>query len=68
MIQLATSDDHGATWDAEPDQPLGRQAMRTLRVMWTRLGRLTREQGRIFRWRTTEPVVVQKAKFNEGFR
>lgn len=68
MIQLATSDDHGATWDAEPDQPLGRQAMRTLRVMWTRLGRLTREQGRIFRWRTTEPVVVQKAKFNEGYR
>ena len=68
LIQLDTSDDHGATWDAEPNQPLGRQAQRTLRVMWTRLGRLTREQGRIFRWRTTEPVVVQKAKFNEGLR
>lgn len=68
MMQMAISDDHGATFVALPDQPLGRQGNRTLRVMWTRLGMLLRERGRIFRWRTTEPVVIQKAWFNAGMR
>jgi hypothetical protein len=68
MMQLATSDDHGGTWRDQPMQPLGRQGLRTLRVMWTRLGLLTRERGRVFRFRTTEPVVIQKAKYNESYR
>ena len=68
MMQLAISDDHGATYHWMPDQPLGRQGNRTLRVLWSRLGLLRREQGRIFRWRTTQPVVIQKAKYNEGYR
>ena len=68
MMQLSLSDDHGATWTALPDQPLGRTAQRTLRVMWTRLGRLRRETGRLFRWRTTAPGTINKAKYNEGYR
>jgi hypothetical protein len=68
LMQLAYSDDHGKTYIDVPPQPLGRQANWTLRVAWTRLGMLRRECGRIFRWRTTEPVVIQKAKFNEGLR
>jgi hypothetical protein len=31
--------------------------------MWTRLG-LLRYPGRVFRWRTTEPVTVRGAAFN----
>lgn len=68
MMQCAISDDHGSTWLELPPQPLGRQGNLTLLVMWTRLGMLIRERGRIFRWRTTAPVVIQKAKFNEGYR
>lgn len=68
MMQCAISDDHGKTFVWLPDQPLGRQGNWTLRVLWTRLGTLLRERGRIFRWRTTKPVVIQKAWFNAGYR
>lgn len=68
MMQLAISDDHGKTYTALPDQPLGRQGNFTLRVLWTRLGMLRRECGRIWRWRTTKPVVIQKAWFNGEYR
>lgn len=68
MMQLSLSDDEGATWQVQPDQPLGRKAQQTLRVMWTRLGTLRREGGRLFRWRTTAPVTINKAKYNEGYR
>lgn len=68
MMQCAISDDHGKTYTWLPDQPLGRQGNWTLRVLWTRLGMLLRERGRIFRWRTTYPVVIQKAWFNGGYR
>ena len=68
MMQCFVSDDHGKTIIKLPDQPLGRQANWTLRVLWTRLGMLTRERGRLFMWRTTKPVVIQKAWFNGGYR
>lgn len=68
MIQMGISEDRGATIQWQPNQPLGRQAMRTLRVMWFQLGMLRRECGRMFLWRTTEPVVILKAKYNEALR
>ncbi len=49
------------------EAPLGRQGQRLSKVHWTRLGLLERP-GRIFRFRTTEPVTVRKAKFNEALR
>jgi hypothetical protein len=68
LMQLSISDDGGETWAAQPDQPLGRQGRTTLRVMWTRLGMLRREGVRLFRWRTTAPVTINTAKYNEGYR
>lgn len=67
LVQLAISDDDGATFDDCEAQPLGRTGERNTRVMWSRLGML-RTPGRTFRWRTTEPVVVRKARYNESFR
>lgn len=67
VIQMSWSDDLGETFtDARPAS-LGRQGERAGRVMWTRLG-LLRRPGRVFRWRTTEPVTLRKAKFNESLR
>jgi hypothetical protein len=57
----------GETFDEYGAQPLGRQGERNERVMWTRCGML-RRPGRIHRWRTTEPVVIRKAKYNETLR
>jgi len=67
MVQLAWSGDRGETWSSWFPRPLGRQGQRTLRVMWSKLG-LLRRPGRLFRWRTTEPVTVRKAKYNESYR
>lgn len=67
MIQYGYSGDHGATWSDWDTQPLGRQGERVRRVVWSRKGLITRE-GRLHRWRTTEPVTVRKAKFNESYR
>lgn len=66
-IDLAVSDDMGETWSQEIAAPLGRQGERHTRVMWTRLGML-RRPGRLFRWRTTEPVTVRNGRINEGLR
>jgi len=68
MVQLATSDDHGKTWKDRGSQPLRRQGERARRVLWRALGMLRRDQGRVYRWRTTEPVVVTGAKYNDGYR
>ena len=67
MINMAWSDDMGDTWSDEHARPLGRQGQRNARVLWTRLPQLQRP-GRAFRWRTTEPVTVRKAKINEALR
>lgn len=67
MIAMAYSPDRGKTWVETPDQPLGRQGEYVERVMWPRLG-LIKRPGRSFRWRTTEPITVRKARFNESYR
>lgn len=67
VIQMAWSDDEGGSFGNDVPQSLGRQGSRNGRVLWTRLGQL-RRPGRIFRWRTSEPVTVRKAKYNEALR
>ena len=67
VVQLAVSDDLGSTFSDEMARPLGRQGARQTRVAWRRLGVL-RPSNRIFRWRTTEPMMVRKAKYNEPVR
>lgn len=67
MIELATSADDGETFSEAGAQSLGRQGERSRRVAWSRLG-LLRRSGRIFRWRTTEPVTARTARFNESWR
>lgn len=66
MVEMAMSDDDGATFDALPPEPIGRTGERLLRLIWSRLGMIG--ASRIFRWRTTEPLTVRKAKLNEVFR
>lgn len=67
MISLAYSEDRGNTWQDTQDQPLGRQGERVKRVMWPRLG-LIKRPGRVHRWRTSEPITVRKARYNESYR
>ena len=67
MIQMATSDNGGRTFGDEQEEPLGRQGELTERVMWSRQGQL-QYPGRIHRWRTTEPVTVRGAHYNESYR
>lgn len=67
MIEMAWSDDEGGTFGAPLQTSLGRQGQRGNWPLWTRLGLLQRP-GRIFRWRTTEPVTVRKAKYNTVLR
>jgi hypothetical protein len=67
MVQMCWSGDRGETWGPWLDKPLGRQGKRLTPVMWSRLGQIKRP-GRVFHWRTTEPVTVRRAKFNESFR
>lgn len=66
-IVMQTSDDMGRTWDEPQVEYLGRMGQRNERVMWSRQGMLA-NPGRIFRWRTTEPITVRKAKYNESYR
>lgn len=66
-ISLSWSDDMGETFGNEYDQPLGREGQRTTKIMWTRQPQITRP-GRVHRWRTTEPVTIRKAKYNESLR
>lgn len=62
-VSLLVSDDRGRTWSAPKTQTLGRQGVHPV-VAWRRLGRL-RHPGRTHLWRTTEPVTVTGARFNE---
>lgn len=66
-IQMAMSDDEGLTYGDGIEVPLGRQGQRLTPVAWTRLGLMERP-GKAFRWRTTEPVTVRKAKYNTALR
>jgi hypothetical protein len=66
-MQLEVSDDMGEVFDDLGAQPLGRQGERNTRLMWTRCGKLHRP-GRVHRWRTTQPVTIRKAKYNETLR
>jgi hypothetical protein len=69
VMQMAWSDEMGfeGTFSADVPAYLGRQGQRQNVVSWTRLGMLQRP-GRVWRWRTTEPVTVRKAKYNEATR
>lgn len=67
MMQMAYSEDGGRTFEEDRQEPLGRQGRFTERVMWSRLG-LLRYPGRIFRFRTTEPVVIRGAHYNESYQ
>lgn len=67
MMMLDWSDDFAETFSDPVAAPLGRQGQRQTKVVWTRLP-IIRRPGRLFRWRTTEPVTVRKAKFNEDLR
>lgn len=67
MVQMSWSDDLGEAFEDGEDVPLGRQGERNERVMWTQLGQL-RRPGRLFRFRTTEPVTVRKAVYNGSYR
>jgi hypothetical protein len=66
QISLSVSDDRGLTWSDPATRPLGRQGAHPT-VAWRRLGML-RHPGRAHLWRTTEPVVVTGARFNEEAR
>lgn len=66
MVSLSRSDDFGETFDDEEFQPLGRQGERKTRVIWSRLGMIA--SSLILRWKTTEPVTVRRARYNESYR
>ncbi len=69
VMQMAWSDQMGfeGTFGADVPAYLGRQGDRQNVVSWTRQGMLKRP-GRVYRWRTTEPVTIRKAKYNEATR
>lgn len=69
VMQLSWSDELGVDGTFSDPRPayLGREGERAKKVLWTRCGMLKRP-GRVFRWVTSEPVVVRKAKFNEALR
>lgn len=67
FVEMAYSGDEGETWSNWLATPLGRQGRRLTRIMWKRLG-LIKRPGRVFKWRTTEPITVRRAKFNEAYR
>lgn len=66
-MTLEWSDDMGDTWADPVISTIGRQGERGARPLWTRLG-LIRRPGRVWRWRTTHPTTVRKAKYNESLR
>jgi hypothetical protein len=65
MMQMSWSPDGGKTFVDEDPQSLGREGEFNARVVWPRLGML-QYPGRVFRWRTTEPVTVRGAHYNES--
>jgi hypothetical protein len=66
-MAMSMSDDGGQTYGPDLIAYLGRQGQRANVVEWSRLGMLKRP-GKVVRWRTTEPVTVRKAKYNEVTR
>lgn len=67
MLYLAYSDDEGLTFSDEDPAPLGRQGERNLKVIHDRLPIMERP-NRIFRFRTSEPVTIRGATYNESYR
>lgn len=67
IIDMCFSGDHGQSFGSWSSLPLGRQGNRLTEVIWRRLGMIGR-MGRLFKWRTTEPITVRKARFNESYR
>lgn len=67
MVHMDYSDDKGQTWISAGDQPLGRQGERATRVLWKKL-RPIKSPGRVFRWRSTEPITIQEALYNVELR
>lgn len=66
-MTLDWSDDEGEAFSDPISAPLGRQGARETKVMWDRLGLMDRG-NRLFRFRTTEPVTIRKAAYNESYR
>jgi hypothetical protein len=64
MVAMAYSSDDGQTLSAWMKRPLGRQGVRATRVLWPKLC-LLRQGRRLHLWKTTEPVTVRKAKYNQ---
>ena len=67
MMLMAMSDDMGDSFGPDVAKPMGRQGQRLNVVTWLKCGMLERP-GKVFRWRTTEPATVRKAKYNEATR
>lgn len=67
VMQMAMSGDLGETYGPDFTQPLGRTGERYNVAAWSQLGMLERP-GKVIRWRTTEPLTVRKAKYNERLR
>lgn len=67
IVRLAYSDDRGEVWSDPLEVPLGRQGKRLTPTVWDRIGQIARP-GRVFRWDTTEPITVRRAKYNEAWR
>lgn len=67
MMQMAMSGDLGETYGPDLAQPLGRTGQRFNVAAWSQLGVLERP-GKVIRWRTTEPLTIRKAKYNEPLR
>lgn len=66
-IEMAWSADNGEVFGDWFTKPLGRQGRRLTQVIWAKLGQIARP-GRLFKWRTTEPITVRKARYNESYK
>lgn len=66
-MQMAMSPDQGYSYGPDVTAYLGRQGQRYNTAAWTQLGPLDRP-GAVFRWRTTEPLTIRKAKYNTATR
>lgn len=67
MMYLDMSDDRGRSFGLAMAAPLGRSGNSLNVAAWFRLG-LMRRPGRVFRFSTTEPCTIHKAKYNEVVR
>lgn len=67
MMTLQWSNDLGQEWSDPKTAPMGRMGERGRRIIWKRLP-IMKRPGRVFRWRTTQPMTIRKAKYNEVYR